>query len=279
MNARAGSTQRLADVRRSEAQTRVIAAALGLFADHGVNGTSLQMIADALGVTKAAIYHQFKTKDEIVVAAVEVELVKLEVALDAADAEPDPQRARELVLAQVIDSAVAQRGMVGVVQHDPVIVRHLARHRPFRDLMHRLYAVLTGGAVTVDARVPRCDGVGRDRRRGHAPAGGGRRRRDAADRVAASDAGPARRVGVIRDRTSARIAPHGCAPRVGSGGSSRGRQAVVTGRDSQPRTVEVRACTAWSQSTSHSGKRISTSSSATRPSRRASAAPRQKWMP
>ena len=153
MNARAGSTQRLADVRRSEAQARVIAAALGLFADHGVNGTSLQMIADALGVTKAAIYHQFKTKDEIVVAAVEVELVKLEVALDAADAEPDPQRARELVLAQVIDSAVAQRGMVGVVQHDPVIVRHLARHRPFRDLMHRLYAVLTGGAVTVDARV------------------------------------------------------------------------------------------------------------------------------
>ena len=57
------------------------------------------------------------------------------------------------MLAQVIDSAVAQRRMVGVVQHDPVIVRHLARHRPFRDLMHRLYAVLTGGDAGVDARV------------------------------------------------------------------------------------------------------------------------------
>src|SRR4029079_12012938 len=96
--ARAGSTKRLRDVRRSEAQTRVIAAALGLFADHGVNGTSLQMIADAVGVTKAAIYHQFKTKDEIVIAAVEVELVKLEAALDAAAAEADPTRARELRL-------------------------------------------------------------------------------------------------------------------------------------------------------------------------------------
>ena len=45
------------------------------------------MIADAIGVTKAAVYHQFKTKDEIVVAAVEVELAKLEAALDAAEAE------------------------------------------------------------------------------------------------------------------------------------------------------------------------------------------------
>ena len=52
------------------------------------------MIADAIGVTKAAIYHQFKTKDEIVLAAVEVELVKLEAALDAAEAERDPARGR-----------------------------------------------------------------------------------------------------------------------------------------------------------------------------------------
>ena len=52
-----------------------------------------------------------------------------------------------------------------------------------------------------------------------------------------------------------------------------------TGSFSQPRTVEVRAWTALSQSTSHVGNRCSTSSSATRPSRRASAAPRQKWMP
>ena len=153
MSGRAGTSKRLADVPRSAAQTRVVTAALGLFARHGVNGTSLQMIADELGVTKAAIYHQFPTKDEIVIAAVEVELVKVEAALDAADAEPDPQRALDLVLTQVIDSAVAQRGMVGVVQHDPVIVRHLARHRPFRDLMQRLSAVLTRGDAGVDARV------------------------------------------------------------------------------------------------------------------------------
>jgi AcrR family transcriptional regulator len=33
----------------------VLDAALDLFAEHG--GTSLQMIADAIGITKAAVYH------------------------------------------------------------------------------------------------------------------------------------------------------------------------------------------------------------------------------
>jgi AcrR family transcriptional regulator len=135
------------------AQARIIDAALDLFAEHGVNGTSLQMIADTIGVTKAAIYHQFKTKDEIVFAAIEVELAKLATALDAAEAEASPETARELVLAQVIDSAVARRRMVSAVQHDPVVVRFLARHEPFRQLMARLYSVLTGGEPGAEARV------------------------------------------------------------------------------------------------------------------------------
>jgi AcrR family transcriptional regulator len=138
---------------RSAAQTRIITAALGLFAEHGVNGTSLQMIADDIGVTKAAIYHQFPTKEEIVVAAVEVEVAKLDAALDAADAEEPLARAREIVLTQVIDLAVERRRMVSAVQHDPVVARLLARHKPFRRLMDRLNNVLTGGDESAEARV------------------------------------------------------------------------------------------------------------------------------
>jgi hypothetical protein len=52
-----------------------------------------------------------------------------------------------------------------------------------------------------------------------------------------------------------------------------------TGSVSQPLTVEVGASLARSESTSQRGNRFSTSSSAIRPSRRARAAPRQKWMP
>ncbi len=147
------ATARLRSIRRSEAQTRIIDAALVLFGEHGVNGTSLQMIADALGVTKAAVYHQFPAKDDIVVAAIEVELVKLEETLELAEAEEPAPEARELVLRHVIDQAVEHRSMVSAVQHDPVIVRLLARHEPFRQLMDRLSVVLTGGRTDAEVRV------------------------------------------------------------------------------------------------------------------------------
>src|SRR6185437_13276690 len=51
------------------------------------------------------------------------------------------------------------------------------------------------------------------------------------------------------------------------------------GMHSQPRTVEVGLRVARLRSTSHSGNRFRISSSATRPSRRASAEPRQKCVP
>jgi AcrR family transcriptional regulator len=137
----------------SEAQERTIAAALDLFVEHGVSGTSLQMIADALGVTKAAVYHQFNTKEEIVVAAVECELLGLEAALDAAEVAERGPRALDLLMAQVVHLAIEQHRMVGALQHDPVIVRLLAEHRPFQEFMQRLYRALLGGDASPEARV------------------------------------------------------------------------------------------------------------------------------
>ena len=55
----ATATDSLGSASYTAAQTRIIEAALVLFAEHGISGTSLQMIADAIGVTKAAVYHQY----------------------------------------------------------------------------------------------------------------------------------------------------------------------------------------------------------------------------
>jgi AcrR family transcriptional regulator len=147
------ATGRLGAAPRSAAQTRIVTAALALFAEHGVGGTSLQMIADAIGVTKAAVYHQFKTKEEIVVAAVEVELARLEPALDAAEADADGPRALASVLAQVIDLAVERRRMVSTLEYDPVVVRLLAEHEPFTTFMQRLFRLLVGHGTGAEARV------------------------------------------------------------------------------------------------------------------------------
>jgi len=144
---------RFSSITRTAAQTRVLDAAFNLIAQHGVSGTSLQMIADAIGVTKAAVYRQFKSKDDIVVALTERELGGLEAALEAAEAEKSATRARELLLGKVIDIAVARRRMMSVLQFDPVIVRFLAEHQPFQQFVSRLYTVLLGDTDPV-ARVP-----------------------------------------------------------------------------------------------------------------------------
>jgi AcrR family transcriptional regulator len=135
------------------AQVRTAGVALDLFAQHGVSGTSLQMIADALGVTKAAVYHQFRTKEAIVVAAVDLDLATLEPALEAAEARRGDPSALSTLLGHVIDLAIGRRRLVSPLLHDPVIVRLLGEHEPYRDLMDRLFAALLGDETDPHARV------------------------------------------------------------------------------------------------------------------------------
>ena len=135
------------------AQTRIIEAALVLFAERGISGTSLQMIADAIGVTKAAVYHVYNTKDEIILAVAQVVLARLEAAVTAAEAERSRSRAREVLIAAMIDLAVERRRMASVLQRDPVMLRFLEEHEPFRRVMERVNRVLMGGASDARARV------------------------------------------------------------------------------------------------------------------------------
>lgn len=143
----------LASTSYSPAQTRIIDAALGLFAEHGISGTSLQMIADALGVTKAAVYHVYNTKDGIVLAVAQVVLARLEAAVTAAEAQRSAARARELLVGEMIVLAVERRRMAGILQRDPVMLRFLESHEPFRRVMTRVNRVLMSGASDARARV------------------------------------------------------------------------------------------------------------------------------
>lgn len=146
------SDEALRVVQYSPARTRVLDAALDLFAQHGVSGTSLQMIADAVGITKAAVYHQFRTKDQIVIAVTERELGRLLPALEAAEAHGNRPQARDALLESVVEMAVRDRRLVRTLQFDPVVVRLLAEHKPFQRFMDRLYDGLLSDAG-LDGRI------------------------------------------------------------------------------------------------------------------------------
>src|SRR3954468_24961958 len=91
------------------AQARIIAAARDLFTRHGVGGTSLQMIADEIGVTKAAVYYQYRTKEEIILAVGEAELTRLGAVIATAERERSRKRSREALIVGMVDLAI-ERG-------------------------------------------------------------------------------------------------------------------------------------------------------------------------
>ena len=111
------------------------------------------MIADEIGVTKAAVYHQYKTKDEIVLAAAESELWRLEAVVAVAENESSPKRSRESLISGIVDLAIDRGRSASTVLSDPVIVGFFADHEEFRDVMHRLGHILVGDDTAPQARI------------------------------------------------------------------------------------------------------------------------------
>jgi len=92
-------------------------------------------------------------KGEIIVAGARVVVARLEADLTAAQAERSRSRARAVLIAAMIDLAVERRRMASVLQRDPVMLRFLEEHEPFRRVMERVNRVLMGGASDARARV------------------------------------------------------------------------------------------------------------------------------
>jgi len=125
------------------ARDRVLAAALDLFGEHGVSGTSLQMIADRIGVTKAAVYHQFHSKEEIVLGVLAPALESLHASLERAEQLDTPETRRESMLRAVIDLAVGNRRLAAILRADPVAAE-LIRSHPDLNVGERIRALLVG---------------------------------------------------------------------------------------------------------------------------------------
>jgi len=139
---------------KGDTRVRLLETALGLFTEHGVEGTSLQMIADALGVTKAAVYYHFKTKDEITEAVAEPALRELSGILDRAGELRRHGAQVDYVLDGLIDLVVRNRVLVAVFCSDPGIARAVEQSLHSKEnVMTRLPAMLVGPDPDEGSRV------------------------------------------------------------------------------------------------------------------------------
>ena len=134
-------------------QTReaVLATARKLFAEQGYDATSLQQIADRMGVRKANVYYYFRTKEAILEALLPPLIDGVRALLDAAEAIPrGDARTRFLAEGFVTQVVTAWRDVGPLNLGDPALRRHVAVARELDDLAERGLHLLFGGHPTPD---------------------------------------------------------------------------------------------------------------------------------
>jgi AcrR family transcriptional regulator len=144
LSKRKGSTMARPVGRRGETRERALQVALELFAEHGVSGTSLQMIANRLNVTKAAVYHQFATKDEIVMAVIQPALDLLISFVEEGEAEATRAAQVDRALVGLVELVLEHGRLATVFTEDPAVVAIIHTDPAIQALQVRMGALLVG---------------------------------------------------------------------------------------------------------------------------------------
>ena len=105
-------TQRAQQARRSRGL--LIDVALALYAEKGIEGTSMRDLAAAAGMSQGTIYHHFTDKDDLLVAVVEAHsfLPHLRRLLTAAGADNQPVSTILLTLAREFAALVGEHAQI-----------------------------------------------------------------------------------------------------------------------------------------------------------------------
>jgi AcrR family transcriptional regulator len=135
----------------------ILDAAIAVMAEHGYHGTSIRDIAMRAGVSPAALYHHFASKQQLLATimerGIEALLQRSRAALDAAGERP-ADRLRALVEVQVLFHLEDQRGtMLGTRElralEEPVLSIHRAKRVEQQHLFDGVVADgVTRGAFT-----------------------------------------------------------------------------------------------------------------------------------
>ena len=145
-----------ADPAHPNTRERILDVALDLFIEQGFDGTSLRQIAEQLGVTKAALYYHFESKDDILLALhMRIHDFGREALLRMTEGPVTLELWGEL-LDGIVDQMLAQRKIFLMHERNQAALEklhredHDAEHEDFQNQFRRVLA---------DTRVPFPDRV------------------------------------------------------------------------------------------------------------------------
>lgn len=101
---------------------RILAIAAALFAQRGYRATSMQEIADRVGITKAALYYHFAAKEDVLHELTGPVLDELEQALNAAEAAGDPETVRRQAIEAFVDVHLKHRDTLLMLVRDMTLL-------------------------------------------------------------------------------------------------------------------------------------------------------------
>jgi AcrR family transcriptional regulator len=139
--------------RRRNADTRgeILDTAMRLFAEQGYDKTSLREIAEAVGVTKAALYYHFRTKEDIAGSALQDYTRDLTALIDrAAEASPGAERNTALVDGLLELFTTTGGAALRFGQANPTVMSQLHIGEAHVTQLKRLVGILAGDGAPAE---------------------------------------------------------------------------------------------------------------------------------
>ena len=132
---------------------RLLDVAIELFKSHSVAGTSLQMISEELGLTKSAIYHHFRTRDDLLSAVMEPLIAEVAALVDAAEAHRSPRARADHVLTGYATLAASNRDLLALLTGDPGVTTLLRTRAEWAAVVERQMVLLAGAEPGLGGKV------------------------------------------------------------------------------------------------------------------------------
>jgi AcrR family transcriptional regulator len=129
---------------------RIAQLALDRFRVGGFVGTSIADLAGALGVSKAAIYYHYRSKDTLLHRLVDPLLDAIDACIGGHN--QPPRTARQL-LGAYLAVLLAHRDVVPLIATDVAVLNHPSIGPRLRAQNHQLQSLLTGPDTSVSARL------------------------------------------------------------------------------------------------------------------------------
>jgi AcrR family transcriptional regulator len=158
--ARAEKTKQ--DLRSEATRQRLVAAARTLFAERGYAGVATEQVVQAAGVTRGALYHQFRDKAALFAAVAETihaEIAHRITAGAQADGATDPMATLHAGMRRFLEACADPTVERILLLDGPAVLgwqawRDLADRYGLGLLQHTLQAAIDAGAITPQPVVP-----------------------------------------------------------------------------------------------------------------------------